>query len=178
MEFYDCYAQSYALARQRFCQTAREKGADVFTHVHPSLSGPQGEELAVDVACFGPVTATRALLVISGTHGLEGFLGSAAQIAWLKGGTSVLAEDVRVVLVHAINPWGFAHLSRTTENNVDLNRNFIDHDKPLPENPGYGRLHEQLLGAEWSHASILQAQKIMDDYGAEFGADALFEDRK
>lgn len=175
MEFYDCYAQSYALARQRFCQTAREKGADVFTHVHPSLSGPQGEELAVDVACFGPVTATRALLVISGTHGLEGFLGSAAQIAWLKGGTSVLAKDVRVVLVHAINPWGFAHLSRTTENNVDLNRNFIDFSAGLPENPGYALMHERLLGPEWTQAQIAAAQKAMDDFAATHGGDALFD---
>jgi predicted deacylase len=29
------------------------------------------------------------------------------------------------VLVHALNPWGFAHLRRVNESNVDLNRNFL-----------------------------------------------------
>jgi hypothetical protein len=56
---------------------------------------------------------------------------------------------VAMLLVHAINPYGFSYLSRTTEGNVDLNRNSVDFAGPLPQNPGYAELHELLLPASW-----------------------------
>ena len=176
MEFYECFAPSYEEARRLFCVTARQHGAEMSSYSHPALEGPAGEELAVDVACFGQACASKALLIVSGTHGLEGFLGSAAQIAWMKAWSGrELPADTRVVLVHAINPWGFAHLSRTTENNVDLNRNFIDYRAALPENAGYAAMHEQLLGPDWTKERIAQAQQAMEDYAAKHGNDALFD---
>lgn len=81
----------------------------------------------MDVARLGPAQAARVLLVSSGIHGIEGYAGSAAQTQWLK--TSVfnsLADDAAVVLVHALNPYGMAHNRRGNEENVDLNRNFVD----------------------------------------------------
>lgn len=175
MEFYDCFATSYASARQRFLELVRQKGGRLRHYTHPDKTGPAGEELAVDVATFGSSDASRALLIISGTHGLEGFLGSAAQIAWLHHRAPfTLPDDVAIVMVHAINPWGFAHLSRTTENNVDLNRNFIDFAAGLPSNPGYADLHGRLLGPEWTQAQIEAAQRVMDEYADKHGADALF----
>ncbi len=176
MEFYDCFATSYAAARHLFRETAEQAGGRLHQYEHPRLTGPHGQELVVDVAIFGPADARRTLLVVSGTHGLEGFLGSAAQVAWMKQHPPVgLAPDTAVVLVHAINPWGFAYLSRTTENNVDLNRNFIDHGAGLPQNPGYALLHRRLLGPEWTREQIRAAQQAMDDYAAEHGSDALFD---
>lgn len=176
MEFHECYAVSYRAARDLFCTTALAGGARLHHYLHPTAQGPQGEELYVDVACYGPEGASRRLFVVSGTHGLEGFCGSAAQLAWMKSpGSRSLAMDTQVVLVHAINPWGFAHLSRTTENNVDLNRNFIDHDHPHPPNPGYEQLHDRLLLDDWSRSTITMAQLAMDDYSAQYGTDALFD---
>ena len=43
-----------------------------------------------------------------------------------------LAAGLRVVLLHAINPWGFSWARRVTEDNVDLNRNFRDFSRPAP----------------------------------------------
>lgn len=64
---------------------------------------------------------------------MEGFAGSAAQTAALHGSLfSSLSQQTGVVLVHALNPYGFAHISRFNENNVDLNRNFRDWSEPLP----------------------------------------------
>ena len=51
-----------------------------------------------------------------------------------------LGPNVRLLMIHAINPYGFAFLRRTNEDNVDLNRNFVDHDKPYPVNPGYDKI--------------------------------------
>jgi hypothetical protein len=52
--------------------------------------------------------------------------------------------------VHAINPYGFAHLRRTNEQNIDVNRNWINFDQPLPKNPQYEELSADLCPADWS----------------------------
>ena len=53
------------------------------------------------------------------------------------------------ILTHAHNPWGFANALRCTEENVDLNRNFIDFEKPLPSNPNYPLVHEAIARTRW-----------------------------
>ena len=50
-------------------------------------------------------------------------------------------------MVHAINPHGFAWSRRVTEDNVDLNRNFVDHAQPYPSNPGYEELRAAICPA-------------------------------
>ena len=128
-----CFFDSYPAARAAFVDTARQAGARLATHTHPSAKGPQGQPIHIDVAAFGARSAPKLLVAISGTHGLEGLAGSAAQIAFIRSGLlRQLSADVRVVLVHALNAWGFANGSRTTENNVDLNRNFIDWRREPP----------------------------------------------
>jgi hypothetical protein len=52
--------------------------------IHPEKKTPEGEPLAIDVACFGDAKAARQALFISGTHGQEGFSGSAVQIGWMQ----------------------------------------------------------------------------------------------
>jgi hypothetical protein len=67
------------------------------------------------------------MLVSSGLHGVEGFFGSAVQVAVLEGELlkAPLPARSAIVLVHALNPYGFASLRRFDANNVDLNRNFL-----------------------------------------------------
>jgi hypothetical protein len=43
-------------------------------------------------------------------------------------GISVGSDDA-VVFVHALNPYGMAWLRRVNENNIDLNRNFMEFEK-------------------------------------------------
>ena len=87
------------------------------------------------------------LVLTSGTHGAEGFCGSGCQVGLLHDDAFVAAVDaarVRVVLLHALNPYGFSHLRRTNEDNVDLNRNFRDFAALPPPNRAYAgspRLH-------------------------------------
>ncbi|SMG52685.1 M14 family metallopeptidase [Paraburkholderia susongensis] len=146
------FAPSYLNARQLYLRCAANLAAHVESHVIPAQRGLEGEELATDVVRLGPKTARRLLVLTSGTHGVEGFCGSAAQIALLHDRPlHALLEklDVAILVVHAINPYGFSHLSRTNEDNVDLNRNSIDFSQPLPVNPAYGDLHALLVPAEW-----------------------------
>ncbi|MBX3644207.1 MAG: M14 family metallopeptidase [Rubrivivax sp.] len=155
-----CFSATYAAARAKLHLAASEAGAVITRYVHPGVTGPDGDSLSVDVAAFGPPNATRSLLVLSGTHGTEGRTGSAAQLALVRSGALArLPADMSVILVHAINPYGFAYDTRTTENNVDLNRNFIDFSAPLPTNPAYQELHDSLCPAEWTATS----RKATDD---------------
>lgn len=171
-----CFSPTYATARGRFLLAADRAGARVDVLTNTAASAPDGGTLTSDVAVLGPPDADGALLVFSGTHGPEGFVGSAAQIALLDslaGRANELA--VRVVLVHAINPWGFAHISRTTENNVDLNRNFIDWRAAPPINTPYAELHPWLCPPEWSARSLADADAGREAWIVKHGQDTYVD---
>lgn len=132
----------YARQRERFLHAATVAGATLASYEHP-LHGPSGETLATDVAWLGAPGARRVLVAISGTHGVEGYYGSACQTAWLHELSSrKLPDDVAVMMVHLINPWGTAWVRRVNEDNVDLNRNYLNFDAALPVNPRYEAIHE------------------------------------
>jgi hypothetical protein len=77
------------------------------------------------------------------------------------------------VFFHAQNPWGFAHKTRVTEENVDLNRNFIDFSRPLPANPGYAELHPQIATQAWDPASIDAVFARLDAFRERVGEKAF-----
>jgi hypothetical protein len=175
MNIIDSFAQNYAEARALFLDAvdALHGPVDLETIDHP-LAGPNGEPLATDVALVGDSAAERVLVLISGTHGTEGNCGSACQNAWLRSDRPAsLPNNIRVVLVHAINPHGFAHIRRVTEDNVDLNRNFLDHGAPYPVNTDYVNLHEFLLPECWCPEARAEADKGLDAFSAEHGQFAL-----
>ncbi len=145
---------SYGEARRRFLDAAALAGASVTATDHPTETGPGGEPLAIDLAQLGPTDSPAALVVVSGTHGVEGYAGSAIQTHWLgRISPETLPEGLRVVLVHALNPYGFAWTRRTNEDNVDLNRNFIDWDQPPPNNDLYDPVAETLVPDRWDEAT-------------------------
>lgn len=165
------FSTDYAAARQLFLQTAAEAGAGHPSYPHP-LAGPNGERLATDTAWLGPADAECVLVLLSATHGVEGFHGSAAQIDWLrlcsqKKGS--LPEGVALLIVHAINPHGFAWLRRVTEEGVDLNRNFIDFAAPLPENHGYDELADAIVPASLDEATLAAADARLRAYADYYG---------
>lgn len=162
------FSDTYAEARKKFLDAARRAGAKISSYQHPSERGPAGEPLCLDVSVLGPGNASRLFVVGSGTHGIEGYSGSAAQRAWLRSRPR-LPKDTAVVFFHGQNPWGFAHKTRTTEENVDLNRNFIDFDKPLPANPGYEEVHPLIALRDWSDAAVEAAFAGLDAFREKVG---------
>ncbi|EJM15200.1 Protein of unknown function (DUF2817) [Pseudomonas sp. GM21] len=151
---------SYASQRERFLGAATAAGARLTEYIHP-LSGPFGEPLATDVALLGDPHAKKVLVMLSGTHGVEGFYGSNCQIKWLQTFTDrELPSDVALLVIHLINPWGTAWMRRVNEDNIDLNRNYLDFSNALPDNLQYEGLHEiytctQLLGPKRDQADAL-----------------------
>lgn len=145
------YSHSYAEARQKFLAAARDAGLAVQSHRHP-LKGRDGEELAMDVVRDGPAAAQAVLIVSSACHGVEGYCGSGVQVRALRDAAwrqQARERGVAVLYIHALNPYGFSHIRRTTHENVDLNRNFHDFARPLPVNEGYRSIHALMLPEQW-----------------------------
>lgn len=148
------FSNSYAQARVKFLEAAATAGLAITSFAHP-LQGKDGEDLAMDVALDGSLDAKELLVVSSACHGVEGYCGSGVQVFALHDAEwreKVREAGVAVLYIHALNPHGFSHIRRVTNENVDLNRNFQDFSKPLPAataNPGYESLHNLLLPAQW-----------------------------
>lgn len=143
----DClFSESYSEARAKFRQFAELAGAELKEYKHP-VSDTLGEPVSIDVATLGSNTSDRVLVILSGVHGVEGFSGSAAQSQALRtfGTDPDLLAGIRLVLIHGVNPVGFATERRANEDNIDLNRNFVDFGLPLPENVAYAELSDDLV---------------------------------
>ena len=180
---------TYASARAAFRTTAAAHGW-VAQALAVDALGPDGETLTIDVTRRGPRQPRRALLVLSGVHGVEGFIGSALQRDLIERAAPPVDGDA-ILLVHAVNPWGMAWLRRQNEHNVDLNRNWArDTTPPMPNGP-YDELHDLLCprslvmgehdeflsriggyvgrhGIEWVSDAISAGQYTHDD-GMHFG---------
>jgi hypothetical protein len=169
----DVFPASYAASRRQFQALAATRGLAVASRIHP-LTGPSGETLATDIVRLGPPSAARVLIVSSATHGIEGFCGAGIQAALLRPETlPALPPDTSLVLVHAVNPYGYAHLRRTDEANIDLNRNFRDHTELPPGNAAYDEIHDWLVPADWDGPARAGAEAALARYVEQRGARAL-----
>jgi hypothetical protein len=160
-------------ARERFLALSARAELPVKTYENPR-KGPSGERLATDVAFQGDPGAPKLLVTISGTHGVEGFCGSGCQADWLtETARAELPPDIAVLHVHAINPYGFAWLRRVTEEGVDLNRNFYDFTRPLPENPDYDTLADALVPTALTPEIVAEAEARIAAFLDQRGYEAL-----
>jgi hypothetical protein len=169
----ESFSASYAEARAKFLAEAAAAGGRLERFENPNR-GPDGGDLSTDVAWFGPKSAEKVLVLVSATHGGEGFCGSGAQVDWLRRGeAATLPAGTAALLVHAINPYGFAWLRRVTEENVDLNRNWIDFAQPPPENPGYDELADAAVPTSWTPESQIASGQVLRAYAEAHGPLAL-----
>jgi hypothetical protein len=169
------FSRDYADAREKFRAGAAAAGAETQTYLldHP---GPDDLDLTTDTAWVGPRGARAVLVTVSGTHGAEGFFGSAVQVEWLRRSKGVArAPDVAALHIHAINPYGFSWLRRTNEDNVDINRNWMDFDAPLPANPPYDEISRDLCPADWSAATQKETWQRLQGWIDRHGLPAFQE---
>lgn len=117
------FSQHYDEARHRFKERVTKTGGRLKSIPigAGALTGPAHEPLSIDVGFWGPESGPT-LLISSGLHGIEGYCGSGIQLAAME---KQYPAELKRIFIHALNPYGMAHLRRVNENNVDLNRNFI-----------------------------------------------------
>jgi hypothetical protein len=169
----DFFPADYRTGRSAFLNAAAENGLGVTSRMHPAAAGRDGGSLFLDTVEIGTRAAAKALLVISGTHGVEGYFGSAAATAFLHGRPDAPA-GTKIVLLHALNPFGFSWDRRGDENNVDVNRNFVDHACP-PANPAYEPLAGILVLRAPSPEGEAAGERALMAYAAAHGGEAAVQ---
>ncbi len=111
-----------------------------------SISDREG--LTIDWITAQPINQNKNLVLITtGLHGVEGFVGVAMLDLFIKEYIPLLDPQITgIQLVHAINPWGMANTRRVNRNNVDLNRNFMERQEIFLDefNPDYINLEGTL----------------------------------
>ncbi len=127
------FVDDYATARRDFLARGDALAArlrDVQRFAIPVASASGVPDLTVD-GLYIPAQGgekKRLLVVSCGVHGVEGPVGSAVQRLFMHEFLTAEAlegtlADTGVLLLHAVNPYGFVTYRRVTEHNVDLNRN-------------------------------------------------------
>ncbi len=160
------FSDTYVKAREKFLALVSARKAKLVSEIHPTARGVQGEELAMDFAVFGDPDAEKTFMLVSGTHGQEGYLGSALQVEFL--GDLQIPDGVNVLALHALNPWGFSHLSRTDETNIDVNRNFTDYGVPYPQDELYPTLFRAMCPDDWT-AETIDWSGVREQLARDFG---------
>ena len=169
----NAFSATYEEAREKFRAAAKDSLAGLESVSNPNRA-PDGGDLTTDIAWIGAKDAPKVLVMLSATHGAEGFCGSGAQVDWLRRGEwSTMPSDTAVLLIHAINPYGFAWLRRVTEENIDLNRNWIDFNSPLPVNAAYDALSASIVPQDWSAETQAACRNVLLNYAREHGFSAL-----
>lgn len=154
------FKASFADARASFLaniEDLKQHTPNLQTHT-VQIPTRTSEKLQMDVAYIPPPSGKkeRLLILTSGVHGMEGFVGSALQNQFIKENFWQLRDaDLGILIIHAINPYGFKFNRRVTENNVDLNRNF-DTSKELftLKNEGYKKVDSLLNPTYVAHSGI------------------------
>jgi len=170
------FASDHAGARDLFLRAAESAGLTPLSLRNEASQPPDGGALYTDAIEIGRQDAPALLILNSATHGVEGFCGSGCQVGLLNRLEAFTIPDhVRILIVHALNPHGFAWLRRVTEENVDLNRNFIDHGAPYPQNPDYHELADAISPSSVSEPGMKEADAALRAYREARGARALQE---
>jgi len=169
------FPHDYREARHAFIAAAEAADLGVTSRLHPSEKGADGKPLFLDTTTIGARDAKTALLLISGTHGVEGYFGSGVQTGLLREGLAKRApKGAKIVLLHALNPYGFSWDRRVNEDNADINRNFPDFKHP-PKNDAYDELREAIELTGLSREAMKTANAVLRAYSDKHGAFKLQE---
>lgn len=116
------FSSSYQQARDRFLMAAEAAHAAVEHHL---ILKEGNVEYYMDTAFFPGKETGKLLVHASGTHGVEGYTGSAIQVKLLREWNETALSGPSILFIHAVNPYGMANSRRFNEENVDLNRNYL-----------------------------------------------------
>ena len=124
----DSFLNNYDEVRAHLLDTVaslREKGISV---EHASYAIDESDGLYVDNLYLPSSGERRNLIVLTtGVHGIEGYIGSVMLDVFFEEIYPTLdTESTGILVVANVNPYGMKYMRRYNENNVDLNRNFIE----------------------------------------------------
>lgn len=116
------FSSTYQQARNRFLAAAEAAHGAI---EHHRIFTEGSVDYFMDTAFFQGKQPGKLLVHASGTHGVEGYTGSAIQVKLLQEWNATARSGPSILFVHAVNPYGMSHFRRFNEENVDLNRNYL-----------------------------------------------------
>jgi predicted deacylase len=150
--------EAFFLYNFKQCQKAFLRAYSAYsgkkTHEFYPLQESPGDKdpsqiLGTDTIWLGSLDAKQVLVFISGTHGVEGFCGSAIQQFFLSQLTEDLfPQDTAILMIHSLNPWGMHWARRCDASGIDLNRNFVDYQKVEALDPEYEGILSTLMNSK------------------------------
>ncbi len=138
----DYFKETYDDARWQFRQQVKSLKQQPNLRLTESIfASISAGDLTTDVAWVQSLQKnTNLKVIISGIHGIEGYVGSALQ-SWMLDKKVLADPSSDYLFVHALNPFGFKNNRRVNENNIDLNRNFVTDPKLFnSKNPAYQQI--------------------------------------
>lgn len=122
----DVFFNEYEEVRTHFLDTVANLNAAGITTESESYAIDEKEGLYIDTV-YVPAKEKKNLIVLTtGVHGIEGYIGSVMlDVFWKEVYPTLNQENTGILVIANINPYGMKYHRRFNENNVDLNRNFI-----------------------------------------------------
>lgn len=119
------FPKDYKSSKKRFYDKSNELSKDYRDVVQGAIVVGK-EKLTINYTYIpGQQNQKKLVIISSGNHGPESYAGAALQHQFMDKTLKTLDQkETGVLLIHALNPWGFKHHRRGTENNVNLNRNY------------------------------------------------------
>jgi hypothetical protein len=129
------YSSSVPEATVKFTMACRGAGGSI-EYMELPEKGVYNEILQAAVCSVGDPKDRAVIFTMSGTHGIEGYAGSMAQISMLRGPPTMFPKGVRMVHLHMVNPYGASHILKENEQNADQLKNYagyyaLGYDNPI-----------------------------------------------
>ena len=182
------YCSSYEACRatfladvQRFLETLpSEDRARAEQHVWKVPSEADDDLTANYFYLPAKEQAKNLIVLTSGVHGIEGFVGNAAQRLFLKEILPTLdLSQTGILLIHAINPFGMKYFRRVDEFNRDLGRNFeLTRALFTMPNPEYSKMSPVLNPQTRASANLLARFRFLFGTGYFLARTSLKELRQ
>ncbi|SER59073.1 M14 family metallopeptidase [Salipaludibacillus aurantiacus] len=128
MESEQFFSGTFEESRSQFRKSLKEIGTYwPNARLETYYTGSEEDDNTTDILAADALSEKQELIIITtGEHGIEGYTGSAFLQLFIEEYMPLInPETTGLRLVHAVNPWGMRHFRRVTENNIDLNRNYI-----------------------------------------------------
>lgn len=116
---------TYEIHREQFNKAIAELTEFSVEKISWPLQADQNLSTEVAIVKNKKVKPNRIMVISSGIHGVEAYVGSSIQLAFINNYLKQPNEKLDFAFVHVLNPWGMKNNRRVNVDNVDLNRNFL-----------------------------------------------------
>ena len=183
-KYSEYFLNTYDEVRAHLAERVEELKSNNIVVEQTSYTIDESDGLYIDKILLPATEETTNLLVLTtGVHGMEGYIGSAMlDIFFEEIYPTIDTSKTGILIVANVNPYGMKYMRRYNENNVDLNRNFIEdwENFDLSSNTEYPKVDKFLQptgkmgNAFWHEVSFyLSLAKEAIFTGADTISDAL-----